>query len=126
MTPKRTLGGQTLVGGSSRQLLASFVSTLGVGSTWLAGDSIVNSPFNSSRFKTVVGICHAESSNIVVKYEQSGVNSPWDISSTTGIAVTNATLDFTNYGQYGQFSITTVISAAAGDILRLHVYGVPI
>ncbi len=127
MVQKITPGGSTLVMGSARHLLASFVSTLGVGSTWEVGDTLVtNSPFISSRYKTLVGIMHAESSNLVVNYEQSGVNSPWDISSTTGVAVENALLDFTNYGQFGQLSITTVISAAAGDVLRFHVYGVPI
>lgn len=120
------LGNLTLVSGSGRQLLTSFVSTLGVGSTWLVGDANnVNSPIDVSRFKTVVGICHAESSNLAVTYEQSGVNSPWDVSSTTGVALANATLDFTNYGQFGQFSISAVNSTQE-EILRLHVYGVPI
>lgn len=124
---KITPGGQTLVGGSARQLLTTFVSTLGVGSTWIAGDAFVtNSPFITSRFKTIVGIMHANSSNLAVTYEQSGVNSPWDISSETAGAIGDRLLDFTNYGQYGQFSITSVISAEAGDVLRFHVYGVPI
>ena len=120
-------GNRTIIGGSGRRLLSSFVSTLGVGSTWAVGDTLVtNSPFDTSRFKTIVGICHAESSNVVVRYEQSGVNSPWDVSSTTAVALANTPLDWTNYGQYGQISISAVNSTAGPDVLRLHVYGVPI
>jgi len=114
-------GGSTLVMGQSRKLLASFTSTLGVGSTF-----VVSSAIDITQVKAMAGIAHVESSNVVIQLQQSLVNSPWDITSTQGVAVGNETLDFTAYGKWAELSITTVISAAAGDVLRVHLHGVPI
>ena len=111
-----------LIKGSGRRLIASFVSTLGVGSTW------TSSPVDISQYKTLVGLFHAASSNVVVGFDQSAVNSPWSVSSITAALGANVTapLSWVAFGQYGRARISTVNSAVAGDIMRFHVYGVPI
>lgn len=102
---------------NSRQLVASFTSTLGVGSSW------VSSPVDMSQYNTVVGISWVGSSNVVVEYEQGGINGSWDVSSTIASPAGTTVLDWTNYGQFGQFSISTV-NSTQGELMRFHVYGV--
>jgi len=107
---------------NGRRLIASFVSTLGVGSTW------VGSPVDISQYKSVVGLLRTDSSNVVVGFDQSAVNSPWSVSSPTAALAAGVTapLSWLLFGQYGRAFISTVNSSVSGDIMRFHVYGVPI
>ena len=107
---------------NARKLITSFVSTLGVGSTW------TGSAVDVSEYTEIVGLFHAASSNVVVGFDQSGVNSPWSVSSPSGAIAAGVTapVSWQLFGQYGRAVISTVNSSVAGDIMRLHVYGVPI
>lgn len=107
---------------SPRQLVASFTSTLGVGSSYIA------SVIETSNFKTFVGIMDVNSSNVVVRFRQgatAATSAAMDVSSTIAVPAGTGTLDWTAYGQYGEFGISTV-NSTQGEILRFHVYGVPI
>ena len=108
-----------IIEGSSRKLLASFVSTLAV------GGSYTSAILDISNCKTIVGIYNAGSSNGILKFEQSGVSSFFDVSSTIAHTPGATLLNWTCFGQFGRLGISTV-NSSAGELMRLHVFGVPI
>lgn len=103
---------------STRSLLFSNTTTIGVGSAW------TSNAVDVSDYKSFAGICQAASVNMTIAFEQSAVNSPFDVSSTLAIAPGATALSWTGLGQYAQLRITAVNSSAG--IMRLHVYGIPI
>lgn len=106
--------------GSPRKLLASFVSTLGVGSAW------TSSTIDLCDFKSVVGICKTTSSNLTLAFEQSAVSSPFDVSSTVAVVPgVGVTLNWTGLADYALLRVSAV-NSTQGEVMRLHVYGVPI
>lgn len=106
--------------GSPRKLLASFVSTLSVGSSW------ASSVIDLRDFKSVVGICKTTSSNLTVAFAQSAVTSAFDVSSAVAIAPgLGIALNWTGLADYAQLSVSAV-NSTQGETMRLHIYGVPI
>lgn len=103
---------------STRSLLFSNTTTIGVGSTWFS-DAV-----DVSNYKSFVGICDTASMNMAVAMQQSAVNSPYNVSSGLAFVPGSAVYSWTAVGQYARLGITSVTSAVG--IMRLHVYGVPI
>lgn len=102
-----------------RRLLTSFVSTLGVGSTWDSGILDV------CDFKTFVGVCHVASSNLSLTFDQSGVSSYFDVSSGVAAPAGNNVLNWTGLADYARLSVTAT-NSTQGELIRLHVYGIPV
>ena len=107
------------VKGSPRQVIASFTSTLGVGSSYTS-DSI-----DVSQFKSFVGITSVDSSNVVMRFRQGVSSGTFVVSSTTAAVAGETLLDWTAYGQYAEVAISAV-NSTQGEVLSMFVYGVPI
>lgn len=105
--------------GSPRQLIASFTSTLGVGSSYNS------SAINISNYKSFVGICNAGSSDMTLRCQQSALSATMHVNSTIAFTPGATTFDWTAYGQYAKFGISAV-NSTQGEVVNFHVYGVPI
>ena len=103
---------------STRSLLFSNTTTIGVGSTWASG------ALDVSNYKSFVGICDAASMNMAIAMQQSAVNSPYNVSSGLAFTPGTAVYSWMAVGQYARLAITSVASAAG--TMSIHVYGVPI